>query len=59
MTNDERLTMIKDKLKQFDEEMTELYDFLELLEALTTDKNTAARIRGFMEAKGAWEKLEK
>ena len=59
MTNDERLSMIKGKLKEFDEEMTELYDFLELLKALTTDKNTAARIRGFMEAKGVWEKLEK
>lgn len=59
MTNDERLTMIKDKLKLFDEDMTELYDFLQLLEALTTDKHTAARIRGFLETKGVWTKLEK
>jgi len=58
MTNDERLAMIKRKLKEFDQDMTELYDFLEMLEALTTDKHTAARIRGFLEAKGVWSKLE-
>ena len=59
MTNDERLAMIKQKIQNINEEVTELYDFIAILEALTTDKNTAARIRGFMEAKGVWEKLEK
>lgn len=59
MTNEERLIMIKRKLKEFDQDMTELYDFLEMLEALTTDKNTAARIREFMETKGVWEKIKK
>lgn len=59
MTNDERLSMIKNKLQRINEEVTELYDFIAILEALTTDKNTADRIRGFMEEKGAWEKIEK
>lgn len=59
MTNDERLSMIKDKLQNINEEVTELYDFIATVEALTTDKNTADRIRRFMEEKGAWEKLEK
>jgi len=59
MTNDERLAMIKQKIQSVNEEVTELYDFIAMVEALTTDKHTAARIRGFMEAKGAWEKLEK
>ena len=59
MTNDERLSMIKDKLQRINEEVTELYDFIAILEALTTDRETAKRIRTFMEEKGAWEKLEK
>ena len=59
MTHDERLVMIKQKIEKINEEVTELYDFIAMLEALTTDKHTAARIRAFMEAKGAWEKLEK
>ena len=59
MTNDERLTMIKQKIQNINEEITELYDFIAMVEALTTDKHTAARIRAFMEAKGAWQKLEK
>ena len=59
MTHDERLVMIKQKIERINEEVTELYDFIAMLEALTTDKHTAARIRAFMEAKGAWEKLEK
>lgn len=59
MTNDERLSMIKDKLQRINEEVTELYDFIAILEALTTDKNTADRIRRFMEEKGVWEKIEK
>lgn len=59
MTNDERLAMIKKKIQKANEEITELYDFIAIIEALTTDKKTAARIRGFMEAKGEWEKLEK
>lgn len=59
MTNDERLSMIKDKLQNINEEVTELYEFIAIVEALTTDKHTAARIREFMEEKGAWEKLEK
>lgn len=58
MTSDERLAMIRHKLKEADQEMTDLYNFIEMLEALTTDKHTAARIRGFMEAKGVWEKQD-
>lgn len=59
MTNDERLASIKQKLQNINDEVTELYEFIAMVEALTTDKYTAARIRGFMEAKGVWEKLEK
>ena len=59
MTNDERLSIIKDKLQRINKEVTELYDFIAILEALTTDRETAKRIRTFMEEKGAWEKLEK
>ena len=59
MTNDERLAMIKQKLQSINEEVTELYEFIAIVEALTTDKNTATRIREFMEKKGVWEKLEK
>ena len=59
MTNDERLSMIKDKLQRINEEVTELYDFIAILEALTTDRETAKRIRTFMEEKGVWKKLEK
>ena len=59
MTTEERLNGIREKLQRINEEITELYDFIAILEALTTDKNTADRIRGFMEEKGAWEKIEK
>ena len=59
MTNDERLAMIKQKIQNINEEVTELYEFIAMVEALTTDKYTAARIRAFMEAKGVWQKLEK
>lgn len=58
MTSDERLTMIKNKLNQINSEITELYDFIAIIEALTTDKQTAERIRKFMEEKGAWSKLQ-
>lgn len=59
MTHDERLVMIKQKIQRINEEVTELYDFIAMLEALTTDKHTAARIREFMETKGVWEKIKK
>lgn len=59
MTTEERLNGIREKLQRINEEITELYDFIATVEALTTDKNTADRIRRFMEEKGAWEKLEK
>ena len=59
MTSEERVAMIKQKLQNINDEVTELYEFIAMVEALTTDKYTAARIRGFMEAKGVWVKLEK
>ena len=59
MTHDERLVMIKQKLQSINEEVTELYEFIAIIEALTTDKHTAARIREFMETKGVWEKIKK
>lgn len=33
----------------------ELINFIEMIEAFTKDKNTAASIRLFMENKGFWE----
>ncbi len=59
MTSDERLEMIRNKLKEVSNEITDLYDFIAITEALTTDKHTAERIRKFMEDKGVWSKLEK
>lgn len=59
MTSEERVAMIKQKLQNINDEVTELYEFIAMVEALTTDKYTAARIRGFMEAKEVWVKLEK
>ena len=58
MSSDETLEKIKQKLKNIDSEITELYDFLAIIEALTSDKSTAERIRRFMEEKGVWTKLK-
>lgn len=58
MTNDERLERIRQKLRDINTEMVDLYDFLAIIEALTTDKNTAERIRRFMEEKGLWSKIK-
>lgn len=57
MTQKERKEEILGKLKAINKEVTELYDFIAMIEALTTDKQTAARIRKFMEQKGVWEKI--
>lgn len=57
MTQVEKKEDILRKLKAINEEVTELYDFIATIEALTTDKQTAARIRKFMEQKGVWEKI--
>ena len=35
MTSDERLASIKQKLQNINEEITELYDFIAIIEALT------------------------
>jgi hypothetical protein len=43
-----------DKLK---DELMEVYRFIELTEAFTTDQRTADRIRLFLEEKGLWKKL--
>jgi cell fate (sporulation/competence/biofilm development) regulator YlbF (YheA/YmcA/DUF963 family) len=56
--NQEKLERILRKLKEAAREMDELYDFLATLEALTTDKDTADRIRRFMEKKEVWDKIE-
>jgi len=56
--NQEKLERILRKLKEAAREMDELYDFLAILEALTTDKDTADRIRRFMEKKEVWDKIE-
>ena len=57
MTQVEKKEEILRKLKAINEEVTELYDFIAMIEALTTDKQTAKRIRKFMEEKGIWEKI--
>lgn len=56
--NQEKLERILRKLKEIGREVDELYDFLATLEALTTDKDTADRIRRYMERKELWDKIE-
>jgi len=56
--NQERLERILLKIKEAGREIDEVYDFLAILEALTTDKDTADRIRRFMEKKEVWDKIE-
>lgn len=56
--NQEKLERILLKLKQISREIDELHDFLAMTEALTTDKNTADRIRTFLERKEVWSKIE-
>ena len=56
--NKEKLERILLKLKQISREIDELHDFLAMTEALTTDKNTADRIRTFLERKEVWSKIE-
>ncbi len=58
MLNKEKLERILLKLKDISREIDELYDFLATLEALTTDKDTAERIRKYMEKKEIWDKIE-
>ncbi len=56
--NKEKLERILLKLKDISREIDELHDFLAMTEALTTDKNTADRIRTFLERKEVWNKIE-
>lgn len=56
--NQETLERIRRKLKEVAYEIDEVYDFLATVEALTTDKDTADRIRRFMEKKEIWDKIE-
>lgn len=42
------------QIDQLNKKITELYEFIELTEALTTDKSTAVRIRKFMQNEGIW-----
>ena len=56
--NQERLERILLKIKEAGREIDEVYDFLAMVEALTTDKDTADRIRRFMEKKEVWDKIE-
>jgi cell fate (sporulation/competence/biofilm development) regulator YlbF (YheA/YmcA/DUF963 family) len=58
MMNQEKLERILLKLKEISREIDELHDFLAMTEALTTDKNTADRIRKFLERKEVWSKIE-
>jgi|APFre7841882793_1041355.scaffolds.fasta_scaffold42514_2 cell fate (sporulation/competence/biofilm development) regulator YlbF (YheA/YmcA/DUF963 family) len=58
MMNKEKLERILLKLKDISREIDELHDFLAMTEALTTDKNTADRIRTFLERKEVWNKIE-
>jgi hypothetical protein len=58
MNSQERLEKILLKIKEAGEEIDEVYDFLATVEALTTDKDTANRIRRFMEKKEVWDKIE-
>jgi hypothetical protein len=58
MNSQERLEKILLKIKEAGKEIDEVYDFLATVEALTTDKDTANRIRRFMEKKEVWDKIE-
>jgi hypothetical protein len=58
MNSQERLEKILLKIKETGKEIDEVYDFLATVEALTTDKDTANRIRRFMEKKEVWDKIE-
>ena len=39
-----------------EEELKEVYELLEMIEAITTDKKTANKIRLFLQKKGIWKK---
>jgi len=58
MNSQEKLERILLKIKEAGREIDEVYDFLAMVEALTTDKDTADRIRRFMEKKEVWDKIE-
>lgn len=47
------------KLDTANKKIDELYEFIELTEAYTTDRNTSSRIRTFLEKEGIWESLQK
>jgi len=49
----------KHQADYYEKELHEVYRFIELTEAFTTDKRTADRIRLFLEEKGVWEKPKK
>lgn len=44
-----------DELDKANKKLDEAIEFIELLEALTTDKDTANRIRKYMEQEGIWK----
>jgi hypothetical protein len=48
----------EDDIGKVKEELCEVYRFLELTEAFTTDFRTGNRIRIFLEEKGLWKKAE-
>lgn len=47
----------KNQADYYEKELQEAYNFIALTEAFTTDKQTADRIRLFLQEKGVWQKL--
>lgn len=48
--------LAKNQADYYEKELHDVYRFIELTEAFTTDKRTADRIRLFLIEKGVWEK---
>ena len=48
------LNALNIKIKSLEEQIKELYHFIEMTEALTYDQATATRIGNFLKEKGIW-----
>ena len=46
------------ELDEANRKIDDLYDFIEVIEALTTDPATAKRIRSFLIQQGIWQKKQ-
>ena len=47
------------ELDKANKKVDQLYSFIEILEALTMDRDTSSRIRTFLEKEGIWESRQK